>query len=385
MDNFIQYLDQYKTKPIDYLNVIYATNSHFYTNQLNDPKFTGLHTSYDSWQANHEFKIVLQPEPVKTIVCLDISVNSIGDLLDVIDQNVYNPNVKYNIDLKALHNIRSELVELNTMIGMETLKLSVLNQLIYFIQELHLDAKKKTCDFKHTIICGPPGTGKTEVAKIIGRMYSKVGILKNNTFKKVTRSDLIAGYLGQTAMKTSKVITESLGGCLFIDEAYSLANRGDSDIYSKECIDTICEALSDHKDDLMVIIAGYEEELNETFFKVNCGLKSRFLWKFKIDAYDANQMKMIFEKKVKQNEWEISDDISKWFDSKHKEFKHFGRDVEQLFSHVKICHSRRIFGKDVVMRKKITFADMDAGYKMFIDNTENKHEKVDSSLYGFYL
>ena len=76
MDNFIQYLDQYKTKPIDYLNVIYATNSHFYANQLNDPKFTGLHTSYDSWQANHEFKIVLQPEPVKLVVSLDISVNS---------------------------------------------------------------------------------------------------------------------------------------------------------------------------------------------------------------------------------------------------------------------------------------------------------------------
>jgi hypothetical protein len=101
-------------------------------------------------------------------------------------------------------------------------------------------------------------------------MYSKVGILKKDIFKKVTRTDLIAGYLGQTALKTSKVIADSIGGCLFIDEAYSLA---DNDIYSKECIDTLCEALSDHKDDLMVIIAGYENELDATFFKANSGLR----------------------------------------------------------------------------------------------------------------
>jgi chromosomal replication initiation ATPase DnaA len=383
MDNFVQYLDQYKSKPVDYLNFIPITNAHYYSNCLHDPSFTGLTSNYDQWQANHVFEP--QIPIVKETVILDISVNSISDLIGVIDTNVYEPSVKYNIDLKALHSIRCELVELNTMIGMETLKLSVLNQLIYFIQEMHLDANKRSGDFKHTIICGPPGTGKTEVAKIIGRMYSKVGILKNNIFKKVTRSDLIAGYLGQTAIKTTKVITECLGGCLFIDEAYSLANVGDSDIYSKECIDTICEALSDHKDDLMVIIAGYEDELNETFFKVNCGLKSRFLWKFTIDEYDAEQMRQMFEKKVQQSDWSVSEDIGKWFDTRHKDFKHFGRDVEQLFSHIKICHSRRVFGKDVSLRKQITLGDMDAGYKIFVANNTPKTQGVAPSLYGFYL
>ncbi len=94
-----------------------------------------------------------------------------------------------------------------------------------------------------------------------------MGILKNNVFRKVTRNDLVAGYLGQTAIKTKNVIQDCLGGVLFIDEAYAMANSYEDDSFSKECIDTLCEALSDHKNNLMVIIAGYENELNNSFFR----------------------------------------------------------------------------------------------------------------------
>ncbi|NBR98478.1 MAG: AAA family ATPase, partial [Betaproteobacteria bacterium] len=117
--------------------------------------------------------------------------------------------------------------------------------------------------------CNRDGTGKTEIAKIIGQIFSKLGILKKGTFRKVTRSDLIAGYLGQTAIKTNDVINDCLGGVLFIDEAYSLGNSEKKDSFSKECIDTLCEALSNHKDNFMVIIAGYENELKECFFNYN--------------------------------------------------------------------------------------------------------------------
>ena len=109
--------------------------------------------------------------------------------------------------------------------------------------------------------------------------------MEKGTFKKVTRSDLVAGYLGQTAIKTTDVIKECLGGVLFIDEAYALGNPEKRDIFSKECIDTICEALSNYKDNLMVIIAGYETDLNECFFNYNQGLNSRFTWRFKTDDY----------------------------------------------------------------------------------------------------
>lgn len=379
MDNFIAYLDAQKAKTtMDYFAVMdfsHAINVHYMNQHLCDPAFTG----YESWQNKYTADIILPPVGPKKHKIIDVSMNTISDLVKVIDENPYEIDTKYNFDLKSLHNIRVELVELNDMIGMNTLKASVFNQLVYFIQNLHKDDKNKTSDFKHTIICGPPGTGKTEVAKIIGRMYSKVGILKKDTFKKVTRTDLIAGYLGQTALKTSKVISDSIGGCLFIDEAYSLA---DNDIYSKECIDTICEALSDHKDDLMVIIAGYEDELDATFFKANSGLRSRFIWKFNIDSYTASEMNRIFTKKVAEQNWTIDCDTEKWFESKMSEFKYFGRDVELLLSHIKICHSRRIFGHDENNRKKINMDDVNAGYKIFL---ENKKPKIVQIPYGMYM
>ena len=292
----------------------------------------------------------------------------------MIDKYKVDRSIKYNINLRALHNIKEPLIELNNMVGMSGLKQSVLNQLIYYIQDLH-----KSDDFKHTILCGPPGTGKTEVAKIIGRMYAKAGILRRNIFKKVTRTDLVAGYLGQTAIKTRKVIDECIGGCLFIDEAYSL---GDDDVYSKECVDTLCEALSDHKDDLMVIIAGYDDELNRTLFRVNRGLKSRFIWKFTIDDYSPVEIMRIFEKKVLDAGWSTDCLTAHWFEKRGTSFKHFGRDAELLFSHVKICHSNRIFGKDASLRKKITSEDMDNGFRVFLENSK---EKVDTSKVSYYL
>jgi SpoVK/Ycf46/Vps4 family AAA+-type ATPase len=379
MDNFIAYLDAQKAKTtLDYFEVMdfaHTVNSHYMNQNLCDPAFTG----YESWQQKYMANIVVPPTEPKKHKIIDASLNTISDLIKVIDENPYEADTKYNFDLKALHNIRAELVELNDMIGMNTLKASVFTQLIYFIQNLHKDDKNKTSDFKHTIICGPPGTGKTEVAKIIGRMYSKVGILKKDIFKKVTRTDLIAGYLGQTALKTSKVITECIGGCLFIDEAYSLA---DNDIYSKECIDTICEALSDNKDDLMVIVAGYEDELDATFFKANSGLRSRFIWKFNIDNYTANEMNRIFLKKIFQQNWTVDCDPEKWFEGKMTEFKYFGRDVELLLSHIKICHSCRIFGQDENNRKKISMDDINAGYIIFL---ENKKPKTNNIPHGMYV
>ena len=122
--------------------------------------------------------------------------------------------------------------------------------------------------------------------------------VKNNIFKKVSKNDLVGQYLGHTAIKTRNIINQCLGGVLFIDEAYSLGSK-DVDIFSKECIDTLCEALSSHKNDLMVIIAGYEKELEENFFSVNQGLNSRFIWRYNIEKYSAKELMEIFIKKVK--------------------------------------------------------------------------------------
>jgi len=264
---------------------------------------------------------------------------------------------------------------------------------------LHCGGKEP--DFMHTVLCGPPGTGKTEIAQILGKMYSKIGILQNQVFKKVSRSDLVAGYLGQTAIKTKNVIQECLGGCLFIDEAYSLASgeNGECDSYSKECLDTLCEALSDHKGDLMVIIAGYENELIDTFFRANRGLDSRFIWRFKLEEYSASELMDIFVKKIEENEWTIynlTDEtdadkavamnpttLLRWFRDHRDSFRHFGRDMELLFTYSKIAHGRRIYGKPDVLRKILTIDDLNAAMATFLMNSTKKKES--GSIYGLYI
>lgn len=313
---------------------------------------------------------------------IDIEINTIKDVIDLLNKYEYKNDTEYNIDLESLHKIKKELIMLDEMIGLSKLKQSILDQLLYFIQGLHQN--NSGGDYKHTVIYGPPGTGKTEIAKIIGTMYSKMGILKKNIFNKVTRNDLIAGYLGQTAIKTKKIIDESLGGVLFIDEAYSLASREQNDSFSKECLDILCESLSDHKDDLMVIIAGYEDELNNTFFKANQGLKSRFIWRFSIDTYTPKELMQIFKQKVELTEWQFVDDnvlSEKWFHINREHLKSYGRDVEILLTYVKICHSRRIYGKHKDIRKKITKNDMDSGLALMLVNKETKENLIISSLY----
>jgi SpoVK/Ycf46/Vps4 family AAA+-type ATPase len=373
------------------LNTWYNANS-IWTNP-SQPTYSLFDNSpYFAWQNQHEVNLDLIKDLRKDIIIktpqpsrfetIDANVTSLSDLINIVENNELRTDTEYNIDLKSLHNIKSELIDLNNMIGMENMKQSIVDQLLYFVQNLHIG--KESGDFKHTAIYGPPGTGKTEIAKIVGKMYSKMGILKNSVFKKVTRSDLIGGYLGQTAIKTKKVIDECMGGVLFIDEAYSLANGEREDSYSKECLDTLCESLSDHKNDFMVIIAGYEDELNETFFRVNKGLQSRFIWRFTMDEYSSTELTKIFKKKVADQEWSFEDDEQikeRWFTDRKDNFKSFGRDMELLFTYTKIAHGRRIYGKDKDCRKKISLEDMNKAYDIFLKNKNIKKQKIVFGLY----
>jgi len=267
------------------------------------------------------------------------------------------------------------------MIGMYNLKTNVLDQILFYIQDFHL---KNGNDYMHTILYGSPGTGKTEVAKIIGKIFSNLGILKNNTFRKVTRSDLIAGFLGQTAIKTTKVISEALGGVLFIDEAYALGNSENRDSFAKECIDTLNESLSDHKDNLMVIIAGYEKDLETCFFSYNSGLKSRFPWKFKTDDYTSEDLKNIFLKKIHDINWSFTDHLdSSFFENKMHFFPYYGRDMEILLLKTKIMHSRRVFCKSKDEKTKLNLIDLEKGFELFKKYIKKPtEEKLNFTMYN---
>jgi AAA+ superfamily predicted ATPase len=348
-----------------------------------------FNSAYKKWKEDNEhiLDLIVTLESgkktdgvIREKVIITCKLKTTDDLLVLLQENPYDETKEYNIDLKSLHKIREELETLHNMVGLVKLKTCILNQLLYFIQGFDVMEKNKAfADYKHTIFVGPPGTGKTEVAKIIGKMYSKLGILKKEVFKKVTRTDLIAGYLGQTAIKTRKVIDECIGGVLFIDEAYSLQN---DDTYAKECVNTLCEALSDNKQDLMVIVAGYENELNETFFQINKGLRSRFLWKFTMEPYDASELGQIFITKVNQNKWELEfDALPKWMKDRKDKFLYNGRDMEQLFTYVKVSHSHRVYGLDVSEKRKISKEDMDSGFETFLENRKIAISSNISSMY----
>ena len=314
-------------------------------------------------------KLIIKKEKI----IINREILDLNDLLKLLDDYPIISNTEYNIDLARIHKIKDLLIELNNMIGLHDVKNNILDQILFYVQDLHLN---NGVDYMHTVLYGLPGTGKTEIAKIIGKIFSKLGILKNDTFRKVVRSDLIAGYLGQTAIKTTKVIDEALGGVLFIDEAYALGNAEKRDSFAKECIDTLCEALSDHKNELMVIIAGYEEELNSCFFNYNQGLKSRFPWAFKTDTYTPDDLKNIFIKKVHDINWKLQIDKDKlldFFQSNMDIFTYFGRDMEILLLKTKIVHGRRIFCASNESKMVLTINDLENGFELF-----KKHRSQDN-------
>lgn len=319
----------------------------------------------------------VQIQKIKKKIEIDVEINGLLDLIEMINKYPISDDIEYNINMESLHKVKPYLTRLQNMIGMKTLKKNIVDQILYFVQDFHIGGKGMSRgDYLHTVIYGPPGTGKTHVAKIIGKIFSKLGILKKGTFKKVTRSDLVAGYLGQTAIKTCEVIKEALDGVLFIDEAYALGNPEKKDSFSKECIDTLCESLSNYKENLMVIIAGYESELNECFFNYNKGLDSRFNWRFKIDNYDGYDLHKIFLKKVHDFDWTTDNSLKEeWFIKNMPYFAFYGRDMEVLFSKTKISHSRRVFCKSKEEKKVITIKDLERGFEMFMDNDEVKKRK----------
>lgn len=317
-------------------------------------------------------------KPRKKHVNVDTTVESITDLIKMTHDYPISEHLKYDINIEGIHKIREHLIELDRFIGLEDLKENLLDQLIYFMHE-------KGDDYLHTVLYGPPGTGKTEIAKILGNIYTKLGILRKGTFVKVTRSDFVAGYLGQTALKTRKLIEENLGGVVFIDEAYAMGNQEKRDIFSKEALDTLCELLSDHKKELMVIIAGYREELDSCFFSYNPGLISRFAWQFEICEYTPEQLHKIFCKKVNDAGWGLDDNVGneKWFEEHMESFKNYGRDIENLFSKCKICYFRRIFGKKTT-KNILTDKDLENGFEKFkkYNSKKNKKESRPNFMYS---
>jgi len=327
-----------------------------------------------------------EPEEMEEVT-IRKEIENIDDLIEL--GKLYQPKErkKYNINVKTLNKLIEPLTELKNMIGMPKLKKSILDQIIYFMQ----DFEEKNSHMMHTIIEGPPGSGKTDVSKILAKIYARMGFLKTEQVKSVRRSDLVGQYLGQTAIKTQKVIDSAKGGVLLIDEAYSLGNPEGRDSYSKECIDTINQNLSEGKTDFICIIVGYKDSLKESFFSYNAGLERRFPFRYTIDEYTADDLKKIFEKLVGDAKWMINCEVKKlddFFEKNRKIFEFNGGDLENLFQCSKITHSRRVFTLEKDIKKKLTLDDLKTGLEMMMTNEEianRKGKEKANIIHNMYL
>ncbi len=258
--------------------------------------------------------------------------------------------------------------ELEELIGLETIKHDVEEMIgLAKVRKMREEKGMKTVPVSlHLVFSGNPGTGKTTVARILAKLYKEIGILSTGQLIETDRSGLVAGYVGQTAIKTQKKIQEAMGGILFIDEAYTLNQEGEN--FGQEAIDTILKAMEDHRDEFIVIVAGYTE-LMKNFVESNPGLKSRFNKYFEFPDYSADELKEIFKMQCKKYQYTMDDDaeakvleiIEKLEASKDENFAN-ARAVRNLFEKIITNQAKRvsdIADIDEETLTKITMEDLD--------------------------
>jgi len=275
------------------------------------------------------------------------------------DQKLYRPEMPaedYPEDIgteeeRATH-LEELLENLNSMTGLAGVKNQV-NSLVNLIrvQNMRKEQGLKCSDVsKHMVFSGNPGTGKTTVARLLAEIYKYLGVLKSGQLVETDRSGLVRGYVGQTATRVQEVVSQALGGILFVDEAYALTvNKGEGD-FGQEAVDTLLKAMEDHRDELIVIVAGYTD-LMEQFLSSNPGLKSRFSNFIQFDDYTAEELMEILKSMLKKQDYALSEGaqkralemITERVENKPDNFAN-ARDIRNYMEHAISNHATRIVG-----------------------------------------
>ena len=256
-------------------------------------------------------------------------------------------------------NIEDLQKELDSYVGLSAVKREVKDLInLAAVERLRRQHGLPTADMSlHMVFSGNPGTGKTTIARLMARVYHSLGILSKGQLAEVDRSGLVAGYVGQTAIKTRKVIDSALGGVLFIDEAYAL-NGGGANDFGQEAIDTLLKAMEDHRDDLVVIVAGYDG-LMERFIHSNPGLESRFNRFLHFADYTAEELLDIFRMQCRKGCYTLDPaaeaPLRALLAQRMGDAVSFGnaRGVRNLFEQILVRQAGRLAALDTVSREDL--------------------------------
>ena len=321
--------------------------------------------------------IVLTEDQNKKLKARLDKIENIDDIIKLasLDQSEIN-ELKNDNKFAILYNAIEPLKELSDMIGLVDIKKEVFKHICYFACKLHAER-----ELRHILILGPSGCGKTELAKILGKLYLKLGFLKSNKFNSYTKSDLVGEYVGQTAPKTQKAIDESIDGVMYVDELYSLGNNGTYRSFDKECIDTITLNLSCKH--FLFIGAGYAEDVEELFMKFNKGLGRRLTIRYVIKGYNGTELFQMFSKKLTQEGFTLDDAtyVQQIFERNAKTFKYYGGDINELIRMLKDEYAILSIKMTELPPKSITNVIIDTCFTQLKEKREDKKE-VFISMYS---
>jgi stage V sporulation protein K len=322
--------------------------------EINDPKYEWILDKYQNF-LQYSFEVSFKDKPDFTTF-IGLKAN------DKKTKNLDVTSISENDSLEIV------LQELEQLIGLEEVKKDVYE----LINLLEIQKKRSSEGLKnievtlHTVFLGPPGTGKTSVARLLSRIFKHLGFLSKGQMYETDREGMVAGYVGQTASKVDKVVEESLGGVLFIDEAYALTQNATGNDYGSEAVNTLLKRMEDHRGDLAVVVAGYTEQMKD-FVESNPGLRSRFNRYFRFKHFSPEQLFLIFENFCKSSDFVIDLDakekLTDTFELLHsKKDENFGnaRVVRNLFEKCVQNQANRIVNLPLLNQEILkTFTEAD--------------------------